>query len=342
MEIGGLVIAAVFVSLLATVPQLVERRMAIVESREIDRFSPSLRMIHMDASELDMCDRATGTILARRALTSGGSMHTVATGRTRPVIDRRNNKAVRDIARLRARRAARLAAEIAAGRRRMVMTGICALSTVILTIVIAATSIAWTWIFVPIAALVASLSTSRVAAVRSQRASEREFEQLTKLRADVRGGRPASSAPKARKAEAVKASDEAVVASRVSSSSAASAPSASVPRADGAEPATQTGSVPSLVFNVEVPEAVEVADTPARAWTVAPIPAPTYASRDRIRGRIVHADTDLRGIPRITAAIPARPIAQTAQVGARSTEEVVADQIVALDLDAVLDARRAQ
>ncbi len=245
MEIGGLVIAAVFVSLLATVPQLVERRMAIVESREIDRFSPSLRMIHMDASELDMCDRATGTILARRALTSGGSMHTVATGRTRPVIDRRNNKAVRDIARLRARRAARLAAEIAAGRRRMVMTGICALSMVILTIVIAATSIAWTWILVPIAALVASLFTSRVAAVRSQRASEREFAQLTKLRADVRGGRPASSAPKVRKAEATKASDEAVVAPRVFSSSAASA---SAPRADGAEPATQTGSVPSLVF----------------------------------------------------------------------------------------------
>lgn len=261
-------------------------------------------------------------------------MHTVATGRTRPVIDRRNSKAVRDIARLRARRAARLAAEIAAGRRRMVMTGICALSMVILTIVIAATSITWTWILVPIAALVASLSTSRVAAVRSQRASEREFEQLTKLRAHVRGGRPVSSAPKVRKAEATKASDEAVVAPRVSSSSA--------PRADGAEPATQTGSVPSLVFNVEVPEAVEVADTPARAWTVAPIPAPTYASRDRIRGRIVHADTDLRGIPRITAVIPARPIAQTAQVGARSTEEVVADQIVALDLDAVLDARRAQ
>jgi len=142
----------------------------------------------------------------------------------------------------------------------------------------------------------------------------------------VRGGRPASSAPKVRKAEATKASDEAVVAPRVSSSSAASA---SAPRADGAEPATQTGSVPSLVFNVEVPEAVEVADTPARAWTVAPIPAPTYAARDRSRGRIVHADTDLRGIPRITAAIPARPIAQTAQVGARSTEEVVAQGLEA-------------
>ena len=131
-------------------------------------------------------------------------MHQGTTGRTRPVIDRRNNKAVREIAKLRARRAARLAAESAAGRRRMVVTGVCALAT------------------------------------------------------------------------------------------------------------------------------------------VAPIPAPTYASRERVRGRIVHANTDLRGIPRIAAAVPARPIAQTAQVGARSTTEVVADQAVALDLDAVLDARRAQ
>ena len=248
-------------------------------------------------------------------------MHQGTTGRTRPVIDRRNNKAVREIAKLRARRAARLAAESAAGRRRMVVTGVCALATVALGIVIAATSIAWAWIAIPAAALVASLATSRVAAVRSQRASERELELLTKLRGDVRGaGRPTAAAPAKPQAsvaeEAVEASVEAV------------------------EP--QTGSVPSLVFNVEVPEVVEVADTPARAWTVAPIPAPTYASRERVRGRIVHADTDLRGIPRIAAAVPARPIAQTAQVGARSTAEVVADQAVALDLDAVLDARRAQ
>ena len=279
-------------------------------------------MIHTNEPELDTCDHASGTILARCALTSGGSMHQGTTGRTRPVIDRRNNKAVREIAKLRARRAARLAAESAAGRRRMVVTGVCALSTVILGIVIAATSIAWAWLVVPVAALVASLAASRVAAVRSQRASDRELELLTKLRGDVRGaGRATAAAPA--KPQVVSSSSEEV--------------SEAVEASE-----TQTGSVPSLVFNVEVPEVVEVADTPARAWTVAPIPAPTYASRDRIRGRIVHADTDLRGIPRITAAIPARPIAQTAQVGARSTEEVVADQAVALDLDAVLDARRAQ
>lgn len=277
-------------------------------------------MIHMNEPELDTCDHASGTILARGALTSGGSMHQGTTGRTRPVIDRRNNKAVREIAKLRARRAARLAAESAAGRRRMVVTGVCALATVALGIVIAATSIAWAWIAIPAAALVASLATSRVAAVRSQRASERELELLTKLRGDVRGAGRATAAAPAEQAPVAEETVEAAV--------------------EASEP--QTGSVPSLVFNVEVPEVVEVADTPARAWTVAPIPAPTYASRERVRGRIIHADTDLRGIPRIAAAVPARPIAQTAQVGARSTAEVVADQAVALDLDAVLDARRAQ
>ncbi len=278
-------------------------------------------MIHTNEPELDTCDHASGTILARGALMSGGSMHQGTTGRTRPVIDRRNNKAVREIAKLRARRAARLAAESAAGRRRMVVTGVCALATVILGIIVAATSIAWAWVAIPAAALVASLATSRVAAVRSQRASERELELLTKLRGDVRGaGRPTAAAPAEPQASVAEEAVEAAV--------------------EVSEP--QTGSVASLVFNVEVPEVVEVADTPARAWTVAPIPAPTYASRERVRGRIVHADTDLRGIPRIAAAVPARPIAQTAQVGARSTAEVVADQAVALDLDAVLDARRAQ
>ena len=279
-------------------------------------------MIHTNEPELDTCDHASGTILARGALTSGGSMHQGTTGRTRPVIDRRNNKAVREIAKLRARRAARLAAESAAGRRRMDVTGACALATVALGIVVVAASLAWAWIAIPVAALVASLATSRVAAVRSQRASERELELLTKLRGDVRGaGRATAAAPA--EPQVVSSSSEEV--SEV---------------VEASEP--ETGSVPSLVFNVEVPEVVEVADTPARAWTVAPIPAPTYASRERVRGRIIHADTDLRGIPRIAAAVPARPIAQTAQMGARSTAEVVADQAVALDLDAVLDARRAQ
>ena len=330
MEIGGIVIAAIFVALLATVPSLVARRSAIAQSREIDRFSPRLRIIRANEPELDTCDHASGTLLARRAMMSGESMHQTNAGRTRPVIDRRNNQAIRDIAKLRARRAARLAAESAAGRRRMVISGICALATLALGIVVAASSLlSAAWIIIPAAALAASLGASRVAAVRSQRASEHEMELLMKLRGDVRSA-AAPGAQTRHQGARESHEDEAREAT----------PRASSERATTGEP--QTGTSRSLVFNVEVPEVVEVADTPARAWTVAPIPAPTYASRERIRGRIVHADTDLRGIPRIDAVVPARPIAPTAQAGARSTAEVVADQAVALDLDAVLDARRAQ
>ncbi|AKU64408.1 hypothetical protein ADJ76_00275 [Schaalia meyeri] len=334
MEIGGIVIAAIFVALLATVPSLVARRSAIAQSREIDRFSPRLRIIRANEPELDTCDHASGTLLARRAMMSGESMHQTTAGRTRPVIDRRNNQAIRDIAKLRARRAARLAAESAAGRRRMVISGICALATLTLGIVIAASSLlSAAWISIPAAALAASLGASRVAAVRSQRASEHEMVLLTKLRGDVRRGGRSAAAPGAQtRHQGAHESHE--------DEAREATPHASSERATTGEP--QTGTSRSLVFNVEVPEVVEVADTPARAWTVAPIPAPTYASRERIRGRIVHADTDLRGIPRIDAVVPARPIAPTAQAGARSTAEVVADQAVALDLDAVLDARRAQ
>lgn len=80
-----------------------------------------------------------------------------------------------------------------------------------------------------------------------------------------------------------------------------------------------------------------------RTWNVIRVPAPTYATRARVSGRDVHADTDIRGIPRVDAAVPARPVAAgPVPTGARSTSDVVADQPVAFDLEAVLDARRAQ
>ena len=278
-------------------------------------------MIHTNEPELDTCDHASGTILARGALTSGGSMHQGTTGRTRPVIDRRNNKAVREIAKLRARRAARLAAESAAGRRRMVVTGVCALATVALGIVIAATSIAWAWIAIPAAALVASLATSRVAAVRSQRASERELELLTKLRGDVRGaGRATAAAPAEPQASVAEEAVEAAV--------------------EVSEP--QTGSVASLVFNVEVPEVVEVADTPARASDRRARSPRRPTPRASACAAASSTPTPTCAASRASPPSRPAPIAQTAQVGARSTAEVVADQAVALDLDAVLDARRAQ
>lgn len=345
--------------------------------------------------------------------------------------ERVSPRAVRDIARLRAKRAARLASEAAASKRRMAASAVFALATVLLGVGVWAADLAWVWTAIPGAALVASLGASRFAAVRSQREGEREVELLRELR----GGAPRASSPTAEAEGASSGSAFARSLRRASSSagapgasgngekrgsSAPGAPRVGDQRASGARaesespcardaappsyppasgrssarpsladeapagsdaaagaavgagsgaavpggsdavvPAARAGAVagggaPGLVFNTDVDDAevVPVSEeetaraarslAQSRTWTVVPVPAPTYVMRGRISGRMVHADTDLRGIPKVAASVPARPVAATYEGGKRSTEEVVADQAVALNLEAVLDSKRAQ
>ena len=345
--------------------------------------------------------------------------------------ERVSPRAVRDIARLRAKRAARLASEAAASKRRMAASAVFALATVLLGVGVWAADLAWVWTAIPGAALVASLGASRFAAVRSQREGEREVELLRELR----GGAPRASSPSAEAEGASSGSAFARSLRRASSSagapgasgnrekrgsSAPGAPRVGDQRASGAReesesprardaappsyppasgrssarpsladevpagsdaaagaavgagsgaavpggsdavvPAARAGAVagggaPGLVFNTDVDDAevVPVSEeetaraarslAQSRTWTVVPVPAPTYVMRGRISGRMVHADTDLRGIPKVAASVPARPVAATYEGGKRSTEEVVADQAVALNLEAVLDSKRAQ
>ena len=349
--------------------------------------------------------------------------------------ERVSPRAVRDIARLRAKRAARLASEAAASKRRMAASAVFALATVLLGVGVWAADLAWVWTAIPGAALVASLGASRFAAVRSQRENEREVELLRELR----GGAPRASSPAAgaegassgsafmralrRASSSVRASgaagdgerrrssdpgapkvgaqhasgaraesdsprardaappsyppasgrssarpslvDEATTGAEAASAAGAGAAvgagsAAAVPGgSDAVVPAARAGAVagggaPGLVFNTDVDDAevVPVSEeetaraarslAQSRTWTVVPVPAPTYVMRGRISGRMVHADTDLRGIPKVAASVPARPVAATYEGGKRSTEEVVADQAVALNLEAVLDSKRAQ
>lgn len=341
--------------------------------------------------------------------------------------ERVSPRAVRDIARLRAKRAARLASEAAAAKRRMAASAVFALATVLLGVGVWAAGLAWAWAAVPGVALAASLGASRFAAIRSQRENEREVELLRELR----GGAPRASSPTAeaegassgsafaralrRASSGVRASGAAGDGERRRSSdpsapkvgaqhasgaraesdsprardaappsyppasgrssarpslvdeadtgseaaSAAGAAGTALPSGSDAEGPTAGsgaagGDSPGLVFNTDVDaaEVVPVSEeetaraarslAQSRTWTVVPVPAPTYVMRERISGRMVHADTDLRGIPKVAASVPARPVAATYEGGKRSTEEVVADQAVALNLDAVLDAKRAQ
>lgn len=252
---------------------------------------------------------------------------------------RARSRGVREISALRARRAARLSAEAAAARRRMLLVAVAGLATLILAGSAAATSLSWIWPVVPFALGLATIAFSRACAVRSQRMGEEEVAQLHRLRDQL--SRSTSEPKVSVQVEVMEAKQDAETETTdlLESEEPAAEVSveASLEEASAQENADAQVSVASEIQE-EVPAPVE-----RRTWTPAAIPAPTYAMRARLSGRIVHPDTDIRGIPRVDARIPARPIAAgpVAQ-DARSTEEVVAFESVVLDVEAALDSRIAQ
>ena len=332
---------------LATLPYLVARRSAMMQSRENDRFSPSLRLVESaSVVPVDECaDESPALLNGTRPVQRRSS----PVAHNAPVLTaeaaRARSRGVREISALRARRAARLSAEAAAARRRVLLVAVAALATLILAGCAAATSLSWMWPLLPFAVGAATLVFSRACAIRSQRIGEEEVAQLHRLRDQL--SRSSASAKATTEVTAVEAAtirpslsdaseegveDESQCADQVTDESEELAADLQ----DEAQPAVDQ-TVASAIEE-EIPAPVE-----RRTWTPAAIPAPTYAMRARLSGRIVHPDTDIRGIPRVDARIPARPIAAgPVPKDARSTEEVVAYEAVVLDVEAALDSRIAQ
>lgn len=283
---------------------------------------------------------------------------------------RAEKQRLREIAQLRARRAARRSTEVAAGKRRMVLSGFFATLTAVVGVAAAAsTAVSWVWVLVPFGALVVSLVVSRRAAIRFEEVSRAEQARLEELMGlvpmgeadtvdrrvesdDVAGAGEASVdlagegvAEIANEAETFALSEDEAIAEAEADVVAGQAevPAASSGAADGVE--ALEGA--EAVRGAEPAEGAESVDTsgsthaPA-AWVPTPIPAPMYAQRARVGGRLVHPDTDLRGIPKVAASVPMRPsgVSETA-APLRSTEEVAAAQPVSFDLDAILESRRA-
>ena len=297
---------------LATLPYLVARRSAMMQSRENDRFSPSLRLVESaSVVPVDECADESPALL-------NGS---------RPV-QRRS-----------------LSAEAAAARRRVLLVAVAALATLILAGCAAATSLSWMWPLLPFAVGAATLVFSRACAIRSQRIGEEEVAQLHRLRDQL--SRSSASGKVSTEVTTVEAE---AVQSPVSDASGEGVEDESW-RADqvtdeSEELAEDLQNEAQVAVEETVASAIEEeipAPVERRTWTPAAIPAPTYAMRARLSGRIVHPDTDIRGIPRVDARIPARPIAAgPVPKDARSTEEVVAYEAVVLDVEAALDSRIAQ
>jgi len=341
-----LVAVAVIVTL-ATLPYLVARRSAMMQSRENDRFSPSLRLVESaSVVPVDECaDESPALLNGTRPVQRRSS----PVAHNAPVLTaeaaRARSRGVREISALRARRAARLSAEAAAARRRVLLVAVAALATLILAGCAAATSLSWMWPLLPFAVGAATLVFSRACAIRSQRIGEEEVAQLHRLRDQLSrssASGKASTEVTAVDAEAVQlpVSDASEEGMEDESLRADQVTNESEELAEDLQNEAQAAAEETVASAIEeeIPAPVE-----RRTWTPAAIPAPTYAMRARLSGRIVHPDTDIRGIPRVDARIPARPIAAgPVPKNARSTEEVVAYEAVVLDVEAALDSRIAQ
>lgn len=332
---------------LATLPYLVARRSAMMQSRENDRFSPSLRLVESaSVVPVDECaDESPALLNGTRPVQRRSS----PVAHNAPVLTaeaaRARSRGVREISALRARRAARLSAEAAAARRRVLLVAVAALATLILAGCAAATSLSWMWPLLPFAVGAATLVFSRACAIRSQRIGEEEVAQLHRLRDQLSrssASGKASTEVTAVDAEAVQlpVSDASEEGMEDESLRADQVTNESEELAEDLQNEAQAAAEETVASAIEeeIPAPVE-----RRTWTPAAIPAPTYAMRARLSGRIVHPDTDIRGIPRVDARIPARPIAAgPVPKNARSTEEVVAYEAVVLDVEAALDSRIAQ
>lgn len=339
MLIGGIVIIAAAITLASMIPLLVARQTAITQTREGDRYSSRLRLLDTREEPVpDTCHSASTPLLAQpRALSvgNGDDMDQGSAQCPRLRVSHRTNVNVREIAKLRARRAARLSSEAAAVRRRLVISGLLAVATLVLALVAALTSLSWYWFAVPGALFVASMVASRVAAIRSQKMNEAEIQLLNELKGvSQRSGARRTSVLE--EATTPASAPESVPASEP-------APMLAAPVIPETAPESLLVEAESVVETAEDEDLLpDTASVERKTWSVSYVPAPSYAMRGRVAGRAVHADTDLRGIPKVAARVPARPLeASVPLAGLMSTEEVV-ERGIALDLNAVLEARRAQ
>lgn len=275
------------------------------------------------------------------------------------------------LTRLKAARAARISRESAAAKRRLITVGV-SLAVVIAFAGLAVAAIfPWWAMAVPSVFLVGTLVASRQAGIRTEKAHVREETLLRELEVSVRGGKVGGSAQldgstssrsDRRPAEptfkpAVEPTVEKVTPSRQErAEKPAEEPAESVSntrietstfeteqgtghqvtvveKTDCAAPTPET----TLTASESKPEPLKAT---GQTWMVADFPAPTHTRKASVTGRQVHADTDIKGVPQVETA-PGRPVATSSQ-SETVDSETAAQSAVTFDLDAILDARRAQ
>ncbi|MDO5049343.1 MAG: hypothetical protein Q4D87_05610 [Actinomycetaceae bacterium] len=228
----------------------------------------------------------------------------------------------RELARLRASRAARIASENAAGKRRFAFAGVSLAVLVGFIVAAALTTFAWGWLLVPLVALVGTIAEGRVSYRRSLAAAQREATELRRLRNSR--GREQERFNKVRTN----------VKKRI-------------------EPSPVVDKVHEDVPVETVAEVEERIDDAPTEWTPRPLPKPLYAQKKAAPRRRVIMDPsvveatsssiDVEGEAEIAPANPVRPtVAKPMPNDAVSSEEAAAQAPAAFNLEEILEYRRAQ
>lgn len=331
--------------LLATViagyltPMLIRRRQSYLQTPVEDRFSPGSQVIEMGSSPRRVRaerGRRQPQLLAHRRI-----VHTTSAA----VIEVRDSdfegesemsarnlgsasdavpSASREMARLRARRAARMAREDAAGKRRFAVVVLSLTTFVALAVMAFQVSLSPWWLLAPTAVAAAVVVDGRLAYRRSMAAAQAESEQLQVLREQ----RQSVSARRARVHSALQMPAPQLRSEARVDSEAQEAVTEPVTVVEGA--------------NAQV-DATEAAI--ATGWTARELPPPTYATAAPLGRREVSAEAlaSLTAGGAVEASSPARPVkARSVLSQAQSTQEVEDSLPVAFDLEDVLELRRAQ
>lgn len=372
MGLGGLTLAAVFFLVGGIfVPRLVNRRQALILSREGDRFSSGLRLLNEPAEGARLVGDASrntpvpvspdSSIQHRNPMpllrdgTKPAQIETTMT--TPPVLHAPNRprsattlrmtaEQTRRLAALKAERAARLSTMRAAAHRRLVTVGATAALTALFAVLAALSVFTWWWVILPATLLVGSIAGSRVAAINIEKAREREEEQFRALQeqVDARGGTRTAVVNAPAFAEPVLETPDESTASKATATEAVTSESTSITAEEDVPGAViaakQTdGSVELSGVDPDLGAEEDAAVMAAsRSWSIREHPVPASVRKAKVQRRSIHIDTDLKGIPEVSNRL-GRPLEPSDSVAGKP---VTVEEEYNLDLDAVLEARRAQ
>jgi hypothetical protein len=340
---GWIIVALAIVVAVYWTPALIRNRKQVIETPVEDRFSCDLKLVSMDQEQPGLAVRGDLTRHQPRILTNceirrleshpvihvdakiesvdgGGRSMSKNKDRTAPAGGVPSTS--RELAKLRASRAARISSENAAGKRRFAIAGISL--TLLVAFIVAAffSSFAWGWALIPLAVLASTIVEGRIAYRRSVAESAREVAELRRLRNSR--GREQERFDKVRAGVKKRFESTPVV--------------------------EETPEDVAVETEIEVEE--ESVEAPAE-WTPRPLPKPLYAqSKAAPRRRVVmdpsvveatSSAIDVETSEEDVPAVPVRPKdAKPMPNDAMTSEEAAAEAPVAFNLEEILEQRRAQ